>query len=200
MERQENTRDGRRERAVKHRDAVVRALLELIRERGEVPSSVEVAKRASVSKRTVFRLFEDMDSLHHAAVQHQRAEVLRRFPPPMSQEGSIEERITALVTHRSLVYEHIMPLRKVAESLKPVSSAVAETLADDRDGFRAHVELLFASDLRGLDAADADDCLHAVELMTSWHAWRALREDQGCSEGAATRVLEAGLRRLLLGR
>ena len=53
------------------------------REEGNVPSAEEVAIRAGLSRRTVFRLFEDMESLHIAACDHQRAEVLARFPAPL---------------------------------------------------------------------------------------------------------------------
>ena len=61
---QERSADGRRRRGEDNRARIVAAMLEIIQE-GEVsPSAEQVAERADVGLRTVFRHFSDMDSLY----------------------------------------------------------------------------------------------------------------------------------------
>ena len=65
--------DGRRLRRERNRDAVVQAVLELVRE-GELAPGVEaVAARAGLSARSVFRYFDDLDDLCRAAIARQLA-------------------------------------------------------------------------------------------------------------------------------
>jgi AcrR family transcriptional regulator len=60
--------DGRHARFERNKTEVVRALLSLIRERGVVPTVEVIARRAHVSRRSVFRFFDDRESLLRAAV------------------------------------------------------------------------------------------------------------------------------------
>lgn len=166
---------------------MVHALLALIYETGDLPGVEAVAERAHVSKRTVFRLFQDVAALHGAVVEIQREEVLRRFPPPMPEGTSLTDRIRLVVQHRADMYEHVMPIRRVAERLRYTVPAISETLASDRLSFRSHVELMFFEDVR-VFGREAGDRLHGIELATSWTAWRALRHDQGCSVDRAKRI------------
>src|SRR5262249_37334621 len=61
--------EGRRARAERNRDAVVEAILDLIREGIENPSVNEIAERSGVSVRSVFRHFDDLESLRTAAIE-----------------------------------------------------------------------------------------------------------------------------------
>lgn len=195
----EEVRDGRHERSERSRLAIVKAALALVRETGVAPSGDEIAERAGLSRRTVFRLFHDMESLNAAATEHQQAEVVRRFPPPMDADRPLDQRIAAVVKHRAGVYELIMPMRRVAESMRHESPSVARNLEATRDGFRMHLEFIFGDALTGLASSELEAVLQTLELITSWHGWRALRDDQKCSAKKAARVMETGVRRLLLG-
>ena len=55
--------DGRSLRSVRNRAAVVDATLELLREGQFKPRAADIALRADVSVRTVFRLFDDLDQM-----------------------------------------------------------------------------------------------------------------------------------------
>src|SRR5580765_6106242 len=96
--------DGRVARSQRSRDAVVQAMLALLREGHERPAAELVAARAGVSMRTLFRHVEDLDELFAAAVdaQGRRLRDLHRAPP---QSGSLAQRINAVVRHRSRLYE-----------------------------------------------------------------------------------------------
>ena len=57
------TEDGRHARRDRNRLAVVDAMLELYVEGNLDPSSDEIAERAGLSPRSLFRYFEDLDDL-----------------------------------------------------------------------------------------------------------------------------------------
>ena len=64
--------DGRNQRRDRNRDAVVTALLELYREGQLGPSAEEIAARAGISVRSLFRYFDDVDALVRAAIARQQ--------------------------------------------------------------------------------------------------------------------------------
>lgn len=169
--------DGRRRRASENRAKTARAMFDLITETGEVPTAKEVADRAKLSRRTVFRLFEDLEDVQRAAMEMQRAEVMARFPAPTGG-GSLSERIDALVEHRSALYEFIMPLRRVAERLKHRNRLIRQSQAKNRVLARAHLEGLFAEDLPAAKA-EREPLVDAVLVATAWSAWAHLRDDHG---------------------
>ena len=188
--------DGRRRRAADNREKTARAMFDLIRETGEVPTAKEVADRAQLSRRTVFRLFEDLEDVQRAAMEMQRAEVMQRFPPPMGG-GPLDERIDALVDHRSALYEFIMPLRRVAERLKHRNALIRESQAKNRKLANAHLLGLFAEDLPTEPAA-REAVIDGLLAATAWSAWAHLRDDHGFSiersKAAMRRTVAALLR------
>jgi len=189
--------DGRHRRAERsHRD-IIAAALALVRETGEPPSPEAMAERAGVSRRTIFRLFDDLDALHAKLIAFQRAEVLERFPPPVDVAAPLPERVRALVLHRAAMFEYILPLRIVAERRAHQLPVVAEALRQARQNMRAHLELMLGDVFADLPAARRRDRFDEAELLLSVGAWRHLRQEQGRSRAAATRVLLGAIRRLV---
>ncbi len=68
--------DGRRARALRARDAIVDALLDLMQEGQVRPTAAQIAARAGVSLRTVFQHFRDLEALFAAAADRQTARLL----------------------------------------------------------------------------------------------------------------------------
>lgn len=189
--------DGRHRRAEKSQQAIIAAALALVRETGEPPAPEAVAERAGVSRRTLFRLFEDLDALHAALVAYQRAEVLQRFPPPLDPTLPLPQRLDALVSHRAAVYDYVLPLRIVAERRAHQQPVIAEAIRQGRRQFRVHLELMLTGVFDALPAGLRRDRLDEAELLSSIGSWRVLRHDQGRSRAAATRILRAALGRLV---
>ncbi len=184
--------DGRAQRRERSRTAVVDAILDLLVEGHPRPTAQQVSERSGVSMRTIFRLFDDMTSLHHVAIERQ-AERLMALIVPLSHTGPVAERIDALVASRATVYEAITPVRRAAVRLSATSPPIANELARAAEGFRAQV----ASTLRR-ELADAGPAvLEAVDLVTSWEAWERLRTIQGLSVPEAVQVVTGSLFALL---
>lgn len=174
---------------------MVHALINIIRETSDLPTVDAVAAHANVSKRTVFRLFEDLASLNTAMVDVTRKDTLSKFPPP-TPEGSIEERIRMLIEHRVAIYEYIMPIRRVAERLRDTHPDIARTLDSDRRGLHTHINMMFGDYVQRF-GDDAAERLDGIELATSWYSWRSLRLEQGCPVDRAKRIVERTVRHLL---
>jgi len=187
----EPERDGRRQRSDASRRRIVEAMLELAREGDPAPSADGVAERAGVGRRTVFRLFKDMESLYRemhatmiARIEHIRA---------MEIEGETwRDRFGCLIERRVRLFEEILPIESAAnmhrhqsEFLRNAHAANAQMLRD---------VLLFV--LPKVAKADADR-LEALDCVLSIEMWRRLRCDQGLSAKAAKRVLERTCQALL---
>ena len=173
--------DGRHARSARSRAAVVDALLDLLREGAEPPSAQEIADRAGVSLRTVFRLHDDMDSLFATALEHQMDRVGHRFEPlaPMSVED--------FVAHRAALFEEIAGVRRAAlrNDTHPV---LQRGLADTVRKLRTQVETAF--EVTGMT-------LEAIDAAASWAAWDSLRRSQGLSAARAKAVMEHTITALL---
>src|SRR5215470_646283 len=98
--------DGRRQRASASRARIVAAMLDLAREGELTPSAETVADRAGVGRRTVFRLFSDMESLYREmhAIMLARIEHIRVLP---IEGATWRARLDCLVERRAQLFEEV---------------------------------------------------------------------------------------------
>ncbi len=138
--------DGRRARAERNRDAVVEAILDLLCEGVEYPTAEAIAERSGVSVRSVFRHFDDLESLHAAAVDRHSDRIRDLFEPPPSG-GPLARRIDELAARRSRLFEAMTPVRVVGERLRGRSEVIDERLEFVRELLRSQVTTLFEPEL-----------------------------------------------------
>ena len=152
------------------------AVLTLIAEGHPRPSTAEIAERSGVSVRSVFRHFDDLDSLATLAVSRQVERILPLLdlgPLPVGRA----ERIELLVSRRAELFEQIGAIRRVGEQLASTSDVLRDHLEQSRRWMRDQVAAVFAPEL---DIAAAPDALlDALEAVSSWPLWVQLREEQG---------------------
>jgi AcrR family transcriptional regulator len=186
--------DGRTLRRIHSYERAVDAVLSLITEGVDAPTAQQIADRSGISLRTVFRLTDDVESLHAAAVQRQTERIASLYTE-LPTTGFLDERIGALVENRAALFEAITPVRRVGERLAPSSVVIAQGLARHRRMLRAQLASVFAGELSSL----TDDCrgqvLHAADVAASWGTWDQLRRCSGLSRKESMRVV----RRLLGG-
>ena len=168
--------DGRTRRRLRNREAVVDAILDLLGEGHAQPTSAEVSERSGVSLRSVFRLFDDMESLHRAAIARQ-AERVAALMVPLPSDGPVAERVAALATSRAVVLEAITPVRRLAVRLAPTSPSIAAELARASRAFRDQAADVFAAELAA--PTGGTGLLEALDVTTSWEVWDRLRITQG---------------------
>lgn len=188
--------DGRRLRSEQSRDAIVDAMLALLREGNPRPGARDIATRAKVSLRSVFRHFEDLDALFTVVADRHTARTGHLFElrPPA---GSLGERIRLLVEQRARLFEEVAPTRRAALRLAPFHEPLRRRLAESNTALRRHLPEVFAPELEASPAAERRDLLEALDAATSWGCWETLRSEQRLSPERARRVMERMLRSLL---
>jgi AcrR family transcriptional regulator len=188
----EQTVDGRRARRHRSRDLAVDALLDLLNEGVIRPTAQQVAERSGVSLRSIFRIFDDVESLNAAACARQVTRVRHLFID-VPAEGSLDRRIDQVVAINGRLYESFAPVLRAALRTAPESPAVQDTLARARGWVRAEVERVFAEEL----ASSHRDTVSALELALSFEAWDQLRAAQGLSSARTSATVTRLLRGLL---
>ena len=176
--------DGRRLRAARNYEAVVSAVLDIARECPPkvvyLPSAAEVAARAGVSERTVFRHFADLNALFVAAASRIRP-IQDAYVGPRPNAPRVADRIAELVQLRSKLFEEIAPIRRVAIHLSHTHPMLVDQLGNAYTATRAQVADVFAPELSRLDAKERSLMLDALDLAASWASWDNLRTVQDCS-------------------
>ena len=187
----EDSSDGRRLRSERSRSQIIDALFGLIREGDMNPSAARVAERAAVGQRTVFRHFEDMDSLFGEMAEQIQSEVMPIVLAPYVS-SDWRERLLELIKRRSDVFERIFPVR-VSANLRRFQSRF---LMDEyRRGImfeRQTLKAILPPEILG-DAV----LLDALDVATGFHSWRRMRQDQNLSQQEATRVMMLMVERLI---
>lgn len=183
--------DGRARRSQRSRERIVEALFELVQEGALMPTGEQVAERAEVGLRSVFRHFDDMETLY--AAMRERVE---RFAQPLLAltitDGSLLERIGALTRGRASLFERIAPFER-AGRLRRWNSPLLQRSHDEM------VAVLRANLKRVLpEMASLEPPLRqALELATSFEAWDRLRTEQQLSSERAQRALQSTVEAIL---
>lgn len=180
-----STGDGRTQRRSDSRARIVKAFLELIRSGTPSPSAQAVAERASVSSRTVFRCFQDMESLNREVVIALRDEFMPRAQLDLSTPDR-RERLVRLVRNRVSMFEDMAPFRLAAEAYRHHSPALAGDhaflVAMERERLEAAINP---------DAALGTVTIEGLSAVTCFDFWRRLRRDQKLAPDAAADVMMA---------
>ena len=184
--------DGRHQRRVRNREAVVEAILGLLDDGLAQPTALDVSARSGVSMRSIFRLFDDMEALHRAAIERQ-TERLTALLVELPDSGPLADRVEALVANRADVFESVSPVRRLANRLAATSPPIRAELARLGRFLRTQLALTFASELRRGDEL----LLDALDVATCWDTWERLRSAQGLSPAEARRTVTLTVTALL---
>jgi AcrR family transcriptional regulator len=184
--------DGRVLRSERSRELIAGALYELVGEGHPEPTAQQVAERAGVGIRTVFRLFSDMEALYATMNARLLAEIrpiLRDGPPEAADLG---ERVTSLVADRAALFERVAPYLRATNLQRGRSSFLTQE-------HRAIVGQLRARLLRWLpELTDAPaDLVEALDQATSFEAWDRLRSDQRLGRTRARAAMERAVSALV---
>jgi AcrR family transcriptional regulator len=177
----EPSMDGRRRRSANSRRRIVEAMLELVREGDISPSADSVAARAGVGRRTVFRLFSDMEGIYREMQSIMRDKVAPVRALPLAGDTP-QARLQALVERRVLFFEDVMPVT-VAAAVHRHRSLVLQA---DHVAIQAELRAILMSVLA---SGPADDLMEALDATLSIDLWRRLRLEQRLEPAAATAVL-----------
>ncbi len=176
--------DGRARRSQRSRAAMVEALFELVGEGVLQPTAQQVAERAQVGIRTVFRHFSDMDSLLAEIDGRVRAKAQPLFREPRS-DGSIGERMNGLVEQRIRIFEQVGPYKRSGNVQRWRSAFVARQHAAFVRELRANL-VAWLPELRRA----APELVDAFDVALSFEVWDRLRTDQKLGRERAKAAFE----------
>jgi AcrR family transcriptional regulator len=181
--------DGRTLRRLNSYDRAVDALLDLIESGNETPTSQQIAERSGISVRTVFRLTEDIESLHAAGVLRQMERTAHLYVT-LPTTGSLASRLRALLKNRVTVFEAIAPVRRVGDRLAATSQLITDGLQLHHMLLRTQVAEVFEGELKRMPRSRRSTALDAIDVAAGWETWDQLRRVKELSVTEAARVVE----------
>lgn len=177
------TEDGRRQRSDRSRRRIIEALFDLIGEGDMSPSAVNVAARAKVGLRTVFRHFEDMDSIYDEMTAELTEAIMPKIKAPF-EAITWRERLMESVEKRADIYETVFPM-KVCMSLRRFQSDfIKEQYERDVALMRSTLKSILPKEI-----ASQRTLFAALETTLAFTTWRRLRQDQNLSVQNAKEAL-----------
>jgi AcrR family transcriptional regulator len=177
-------RDGRRSRTVETRKRIVIAVAALVQEGKVTPTAEEVSARADVGLRTVFRHFDDMDTLYQEIDQELGINVALMLQMVMKAD-TWQERLKENIQSRCQLYDTITPFLISGQVHRHTSGMIEAS-------FKRKVELERTVLQHILPKSLQDDTprFEALLMLLSPEAWIRLRRDQGLSTEAAIAAIQ----------
>ena len=170
------TGDGRFARSKKTKDAIVRALLKLLRNT-PFPTAEQVAKESKIGLRTVYRQFKDMESIYlslHEECMHSLGQI---FNSDVDLDRPFNERVCFAIRERFTIYDEYETLfiATISNSarLPTLVNQVAESYQVMRERF-----IKIVPEIEDLSTIKSD-LLFTRILFPSWFSLRkVLKHDQ----------------------
>jgi AcrR family transcriptional regulator len=184
-------RDGRRSRTIETRKRIVRAVTELVQQGKVSPTAEEVSARAEVGLRTVFRHFDDMDSLYQEIDQELGISVALMLQMIMKAD-TWQERLMENIEMRCQLYDSITPFLISGQVHRHNSALVDARFQRKVELERAVLEHILPKSLK-----EDTPRFEALLMFLSPEAWIRLRRDQGLSTAAAIAVIHVGVKALI---
>ena len=185
--------DGRRLRRAQNRQAVLDALVGLFEDGVYQPTTNEIAERAGISPRSLFRYFDDVDDLHRAAIERSRLTAAPLAVMDIDADAPTAEKVAAFVEARVRLHEAVGNAERATRLSAHRHEVIAAQLREGRAFFRNQARTVFASELEGADAS----LLPAVDALTSIETYDLYRTTHGLSRVRATTALASALTALL---
>ena len=168
--------DGRFARSQKTKDAIVKALLKLLKNT-PFPTAEQVAKESKIGLRTVYRQFKDMESIYLSLHEECMHSLSQMFNSDVDLDRSFEERVSFAISERFAIYDEYETLfiATISNSarLPTLVNQVAESYQILRERF-----IKIVPEIKKLSAIKSD-LLFTRILFPSWFSLRkVLKHDQ----------------------
>lgn len=183
--------DGRRLRADESRRRIAQAMLDLVREGEVTPSAETVAERAGVGRRTVFRLFNDMEGVYREMHAIMVARLAPMFAAPFDG-ATWRERLDEVIERRAHMFEEMLPIKSAADAHRYRSAFLQN---EHKKLTRLQRQTMLAVLPEGITSQT--ERVEALDLTLSFEVWRRLRQEQRLPPRQAAAVLRRIVRALM---
>ena len=159
-------------------------MFELLREGDIRPSAVDVAARAGVGLRTVFRHFEDMETIFEEMTEDLKKIVMPMVFAPY-EATDWRGRLMEAVDRKAQIYELVFPMQVALLARRFGSEFLMRQYDYEVSLVRSTLQSILP------ETVVADKTLFAsIEVNHTFATWRRLREDQSLSVEAATETIK----------
>jgi AcrR family transcriptional regulator len=165
------TVDGRTMRRKRNRMSVINALLSMIREGDLHPAASDIADRAGVSHRSIFRYFDDLDDLVRTTIAQAFREVGALNTIPDIGQGELTGRIERFVDARLKLLEFVDRPMQLARARAHSIPSIDDQLSSVAELLRAQIQEHFEPELSKLDESVRAAVVDAVLLLTSYDSY-----------------------------
>lgn len=184
---EEDTKDGRRLRSGRSRRQIIEAMFELLAEGDMTPSAVAVAERAKVGMRTVFRHFEDMDSIYDEMAQQVSQAAIPMIIAPY-KSTSWRERLFECVDKHAELWETVFPMKMCVTLRRFQSDFLGKQHDRDVIFLREALKSILPKEI-----TSNRELFGAIEVALDFSTWRQLRQDQRRSVESAKKSIKLTL-------
>jgi AcrR family transcriptional regulator len=174
--------DGRRRRSEQSRAKIIEAMLSLVREGKVVPTAEEVAARADIGLRSVFRHFSDMEMLRQEMVAQMGQSFMKWLAPFEGDDW--RDQLKDLIGRRASAYEEVLPFKRAAEIRRYKSSVIGSEFE--------RLNMLMRTRLKSVlpeEFSSQPLLFELLDFALSIDAWQRFREDQKLSVEDARKAI-----------
>ena len=188
--------DGRRARRDRNKTAVLDAMIELYTSEKD-PTPEEIAAVCGLSPRSVYRYFEDRDSLILAAIERNQERLRPLFRIEGFGTGELMDRIDRFVQSRISLYESTADLSRATRRRAAGSELLRANIALNGERLRAQMIGQFAREFDAMDPKQARATVAAIDALTQLEGLDFYRATRGFSQATTATMLVDTLTDLL---
>ena len=183
--------DGRRQRSNRSRRQIIEALFDLLKAGNLSPSAAAVAQHANVGLRTVFRHFEDIDSIYNEMAEQTYDAIKPKIEAPL-KASTWRGRLMEILESRVDIFETVFPLQ--------VCLHIRRFTSDFLQAQHKRDLALFDKSLRAvLPESILNDPVRfaALDIALGFPTWQRLRQDRGLSVDQAKDAVKFNIKALI---
>ena len=184
--------DGRRLRTVRNRKKITEALLQLVKSGDFSPGAEEVADVAGVGLRSVFRHFNDIESLYREVGEEFMRQIQPLIDKPLAGDDW-RERLDALLIRKSELMQECLHMFMFGRLHRHESHYIRIEQEKARG-----MERKVLTNILPPEIVKDKELFEAVDLTVSMDAWVRLRKEQGLSVRKSLAVIRRTLDALLV--
>jgi AcrR family transcriptional regulator len=187
-----STTDGRYRRSERSRQGMLDAACEMMEQGNLSPTAQEIADRAGVGIRTLFRQFQGMDDLYAAIEELKRPLYDAKFAGG-NREGPLNERLLHAVNQHASAYEELTNTILLTLNQRWRSPVLRNNYARANLRLRKDLED-WLPELKSMSKSRRE----AVDAVASFEMWHRLREHQSMSLDATVDIVYDILKGLII--
>lgn len=167
--------DGRRQRSQRSRQKILEAMWAIMLDGDMDPSAADIAEKAGVGLRSVFRHFEDMETIHRELVLLAEAKVTPLMMQPFKAQNW-KGQLVELVSRTVDLWDPLLVPHTAVETRRFKSDILMDDYKRSRMKELSSVKAVLPSDI-----SDYETVLISLDAILCFSTIRRLREDRKLS-------------------